>query len=464
MKRWWSLFLEAVRGSDRDYTIGPVGPALVMLSVPMVLEMAMESLFAVVDVFFVSQLGADAVATVGLTESMLTIVYAVAMGLGIGATAMVARRIGEKDAEGAAQAAVQAIALGAGRRAGDRRVSARFNAARLLRADGRDAAMIESSLGYTQVMLGGNATVMLLFLINAIFRGAGDAAIAMRVLWLANAINLVLDPCLIFGLGPFPELGVTGAAVATTIGRGTAVLMQLWLLASRPQPHPHQRAASEAGAGGDVERVPAVRVGLPADPDRHVELDRAGARDLDVRQRGARRLHDRDPHGHLRAAAVVGPGQRGGDDGGAGAGRGEARAGGAGGVDGRRSTTRCSSARSASCSCCSRRRSSAIYTSDPEVAAHAVDCLRIVSVGFVFYRLRHGADAVVQRRRRHLDADVDQPRLLLAAGRSRWRGCWRSISGWGRAGVFIAITVAFSTLAVVSGVIFRKGRWKMRRV
>jgi putative MATE family efflux protein len=231
MKRWWSLFLEAVRGSERDYTVGAVGPALVMLSVPMVLEMAMESLFAVVDVFYVSRVSADAVATVGITESMLTIVYTVAMGLGIGAMAVVARRIGEKDDEGAAQAAAQSIALGVIVAAAIG-VVATLNAEWLMRMMGATPSMIESSLGYTQVMFAGNATVTLLFLINAIFRGAGDPAIAMRMLWLGNAINIVVCPFLIFGIGPFPELGVTGAAIGTNIGRGTAVLMQLWMLGS----------------------------------------------------------------------------------------------------------------------------------------------------------------------------------------------------------------------------------------
>ena len=231
MKRWWSLLLEAIRGSDRDYTVGPVGPALVMLSVPMVLEMAMESLFAVVDVFFVSQVSADAVATVGITETMLSIVYTVALGLGIGAMAVVSRRIGEKDEDGAAQAAAQAIALGiivavvVG-------VLGFLNAERLLRVMGATEPMIASSLGYTQVMFLGNATVTLLFLNNAIFRGAGDPAIAMRMLWFGNAINIVMDPVLIFGLGPFPEMGVTGAAIATNLGRGAAVALQLWMFSS----------------------------------------------------------------------------------------------------------------------------------------------------------------------------------------------------------------------------------------
>ena len=169
MKRWWRLLLEAVRGSDRDYTVGPVGPALVMLSVPMVLEMVMESLFAVVDVFYVSRVSADAVATVGVTESMLTIVYTVALGLGIGAMAVVSRRIGEKNDDGAAQAAAQAIALGVivALSVG---VFGFFNAERLLRMMGATPSMIESSLGYTQVMFLGNASVTLLFLNNAVLR------------------------------------------------------------------------------------------------------------------------------------------------------------------------------------------------------------------------------------------------------------------------------------------------------
>src|ERR687898_2598214 len=249
MKRYWSLFLEAVRGSDRDYTVGPVGPSLVMLSVPMVLEMAMESLFAVVDVFFVSRVGADAVATVGVTESMLTIVYTVALGLGIGATAVVARRIGEKDEEGAARAAAQSIALGI-MVSGAVGVVAAVYAEPLMRAMGATPSMIATSLGYTQVMFAGNATVTLLFLINAIFRGAGDPAIAMRMLWISNGINIVLDPLLIFGFGPVPAMGVTGAAIATNIGRGTAVVTQMWMVwAGRSRVHLRRR---------HVELVPAV--------------------------------------------------------------------------------------------------------------------------------------------------------------------------------------------------------------
>ncbi|HEY3940376.1 MAG TPA: MATE family efflux transporter [Bryobacteraceae bacterium] len=224
------MLKEALFGTHQDFTEGDLNRAIVLLAIPMILEMAMESLFGIVDVFFVSRLGADAVATVGLTESLLTLVFGVAIGLSMATTAFVARRIGEKDPEGAANSSVQAILLGllisiaVG-------VIGITKAPSLLHLMGGSPA-VEANARYTQVLLGGSAAIFLLFLINAIFRGAGDAALAMRTLWLANAINIVLDPCLINGWGPFPRLGVLGAAVATTTGRSIGVLFQLWQLRS----------------------------------------------------------------------------------------------------------------------------------------------------------------------------------------------------------------------------------------
>lgn len=225
----WSSLVEAVRGSHQDYTKVGLNQAILLLAVPMVLEMVLESLFAVVDVAWVGRLGADAVATVGLTESMLSLVFAVGMGLSLSTTAMVARRIGEKDPEAAAVAGVQAIVLGL-------LVSLTIGvpcflfAPNLLRLMGASPAIIAVGSGYTKICLGGSCAVLLLFLNNAIFRGAGDAAIAMRLLWVSNIINLILDPCLIFGLGPFPRLGVTGAALATFTGRSIGVGYQFYRL------------------------------------------------------------------------------------------------------------------------------------------------------------------------------------------------------------------------------------------
>ena len=212
---WWEIVRDALRGRHIDYTTAPINRAVVMLAIPMVMEMIMESVFAVVDVFWVAHLGANAVATVGLTESMLTIVYTVAMGTGIGAMALVARRVGEKNEEEASRTAVQAILLSAilavivG-------VIGGSQASTLLRLMGATPEVVNTGWKFTAVMLGANFTVFLLFVINAVFRGAGDAAIAMRVLWMGNFLNIALGPCFIFGLGPFPQLGVTGAAVAPT--------------------------------------------------------------------------------------------------------------------------------------------------------------------------------------------------------------------------------------------------------
>jgi len=229
LKSFFKDINEAVSGTEQDYTEGKLSRAILLLSIPSVLEMVMESVFVIVDIYFVSKLGANAVATVGITESMVTIIYAIAIGLGTATTSMVSRRIGEKNPDAASLTAFQAIVTGVvvsiiiG-------LPGALYSRRLLGLMGASKPIIDSMSGYTRIMLGGNIVIMMLFIINAIFRSAGDAAVAMKVLWIGNIINIILDPCLIFGLGPFPHMGVTGAAIATNIGRGTAVIVQFYLL------------------------------------------------------------------------------------------------------------------------------------------------------------------------------------------------------------------------------------------
>lgn len=221
-----ALLRESLDGATRDYTAMPVSRAATLLAVPMVLEMAMESLFVIVDLYFVAGLGADAVAVVGLTEAVLTVVYALGLGLGMGATALVARRVGEGDAAAARGVAAQTLWVGAFVAAALCALGAHL-AVPILEAMGASPALVAAGGGYARVMLAGSGTIACLFLFNGAWRGAGDAALAMRVMWLANGLNILLVPCLIHGVGPFPKLGVTGAAVATTCGRACGVLWQL---------------------------------------------------------------------------------------------------------------------------------------------------------------------------------------------------------------------------------------------
>ncbi|KJD34275.1 multidrug transporter MatE [Tamlana nanhaiensis] len=229
IKKLFNYFKIAVTGKEQEFTSGSIRKAVFMLSIPMILEMLMESIFALVDIMFVSKVSVNAVATIGLTESVITLVYALAIGLSMAATAIVARRVGEKDLKSASNAAVQVIFLGVF-------ISILVSVIgilypkEILALMGGEPDLIAEGYGYTRVLLGGNVTIMLLFLINAIFRGAGDASVAMWTLILSNGLNIILDPMFIFGFGPIPALGVEGAAIATTIGRGTAVVFQLIIL------------------------------------------------------------------------------------------------------------------------------------------------------------------------------------------------------------------------------------------
>jgi putative MATE family efflux protein len=456
----WSAVRESLAGSHRDYTEGPIGRAIVLLAIPMVLELALESVFAVVDVFFVSRLGADAVATVGLTESMLTIIYAVAIGLSVGAMATVARRIGEKDRDGAARAAVQAVALGVlvAVPAGLCGVAL---APRLLRLMGAAPGVLANS-SYTSIMLGMNGVILLLFLINAVFRGAGDAAIAMRVLWLANAVNICLDPCFIFGLGPFPRLGVTGAAVATTTGRSIGVLLQLYWL--------------WRGKG----RVVIARVHLRLDPRVMLNMIRlSGSAVLQsligttsyvgvvriVAAFGSDALAGYTigirmimfallPSWGLSNAAATLVGQN------LGAGKPD--------------RAEASVWRTALFNMFFLGGVSlgfltfapvlvSAFTDNPGVIPYAVSCLRIVSAGFVFY-----AYGMVLTASFNGAGDTLTPTLINLL-------CFwlfeiplayvlAHVLGFGPQGVFWALALAFSLLAVISAAIFRLGRWKLKRI
>lgn len=232
LSRFAELIRQSLREESYDYTSGSIKAAVVLLAIPMMLEMCLESVFAVVDIYFVNKLGSHAVSAVGLTEAVISLVYSVAIGISAAATAMVARRVGEKDPAGAARAAAQSLIL-SGVAIVALSIPGYIYAADILRIMGADEAAIEIGVGYTRLMMGGSAVIVLLFLINGIFRGAGNASIAMKSLWIANGLNIILDPLLINGYGPFPELGVTGAAIASVAGRGVGVGYQLWALFGR---------------------------------------------------------------------------------------------------------------------------------------------------------------------------------------------------------------------------------------
>ncbi|GAC1338891.1 MAG: MATE family efflux transporter [Myxococcales bacterium] len=457
----WSSLKEALRGSKQDFTEGPLGRAILMLAVPMVVEMAMESVFAVADVFFVARLGADAVATVGITESMMTLLYAVAMGLSIGAMATVARRIGEKSPDRAAAAAVQAIGLGI-LVALPLGALGYFLAPRLLQLMGGSPWVIEEGVRYTRMMFAGNATILLLFLVNAIFRGSGDAAISMRVLWLANSINIALGPCLIFGLGPFPRLGVLGAAVATNIGRGTGVLYQLYRLtrgdaritveARHLRLEPATLLAMLRLSGNAVVQT---LIGMSS----WVGLVRILASFGSAAVAGytiAIRLvmFALLPSWGMSNAGATLVGQS------LGAGK-PARAERAVWRAGTYNAVFLGVVGAAFIACAVPLV--ALFTQEPLVAGTAVRALRIVSAGFLFY-----AYGMVITAAFNGAGDTFTPTLLnlgvfwVFELPLAW-ALARPLS-LGPTGVFIAVAVAFTLLALLSALLFRRGAWRTRKV
>ena len=449
--------VEALRGAHgRDFTEGPIGRAIFILAVPMVLEQVMESVFAVVDVFVVAHLGADAVATVGLTESFMTMLYALAFGISIGAGAMVSRRIGEKDREGAAHTAAQVLLLGLGLSLLVGLIGAIY-APHLLGIMGASPGVLANAR-FTQILLGCNASVVMLFLLNAVLRSTGDAAIAMRVLWLANGINIILAPSLVLGLGPFPKLGIAGAAIGTTIGRGTGALFALWTL-TRPGSRiqlERRHFAVDPTLIGRVIRLSGsatfqVFIGMASWIGLTRILATFGSNALAGYTIGIRIvIFALLPTFGLANAAATMVGQA------LGAGKPE-----------RAEESVWKAARYAAVFLglvgilfvLTARPIIAIFTQDRAVAAYAVAALRTISYGFVFY-----AYGMVVTQSFNGAGDTRTPTWLnlfvfwLLEIPLAW--VLSSVVGMGPSGAFWAMTVAFSVLAVASSVLFRRGRWK----
>ncbi|MDB4885081.1 MAG: efflux family protein [Gemmatimonadetes bacterium] len=457
----WQAIVEALRGAHgRDFTEGPIGRAIFILAVPMVLEQVMESVFAVVDVFVVAHLGADAVATVGLTESFMTMLYAMAIGVSIGAGAMISRRIGEKDAEGAAHTAAQVLLFGLAASLLLGAIGA-LAATHLLAMMGASAG-VQANVSFTRIMLGCSASVVMLFLVNAVLRSSGDAAIAMRVLWLANGINIILAPALVLGLGPFPKLGIAGAAIGTTIGRGVGTLFALSKLirpGSRIQLKRHHFALD----AGLIRRV----VGLSGSATFQVFIGMAswigltrilasfGSNALAGYTIGIRIvIFALLPTFGLANAAATMVGQA------LGARKPE-----------RAEQSVWKAARYASVFLgavgvvfvLAARPIISVFTQEAAVAAYAVSALRTISYGFVFY-----AYGMVVTQSFNGAGDTRTPTWLnlFVFWMLEIPLAWvlATVFGMGPQGAFWAMTISFSVLAVASATLFRRGTWKSRMV
>ena len=457
----WSTLRMALAGRELDYTSGPIGRAVLLLAVPMVLEMVMESVFVVCDVFFVSRLGVTAVAAVGLTEAVVTLVYAVAVGVSMATTAMVARRIGEGDPHAGAVAAVQAIILGLILSAVIGLAGA-LNGARLLRMMGGSPELVAGGTGYMTVLLGGSASIVLLFLINAVFRGAGDPSLAMRTLWLANGVNLVLDPCLIFGLGPFPELGLTGAAIATTIGRSTGVVYQLWTM-TRGKGRVRLTRSVLRVVPAVIRRLARVSVGgvgqFLISTSSWVLLVRIISGFGDAALAGytiAVRIimFTILPAWGIANAAATLMGQN------LGAGKPD-RAASAVWRTGLYNTGFLVSV--ALVFILAPEFLIRLFNSDPEVVGYGVDCLRLISYGYGFYAF---GMVIVQAFNGAGDTTTPTVINFFCYWLFQLPLAWMLAHpvGLEAKGVFLAITIAESVLTVVGVLVFRRGKWRTREI
>jgi putative MATE family efflux protein len=457
----WSTVREAVRGTRQDLTAIPIRRAVVLLAVPTILEMSMESILTIVDIFFVSRLGSSAVATVGLTESMLSPTYALAMGLSAAASAVISRRAGEKNWDAAAVAAVQVIVLAVALAAAFGAAGA-ATASPLLRLMGADADVVATGAAYTAVMLGGSVTIFLLFVINAVFRSVGDAAVAMRALWLANIVNIVLVPCFIFGLGPCPRMGVVGAAVATTVGRALGVAYQLGVLA-RKRGHlaiARRHLAVQLRLVGQL-----VKLAAPATGQVLIETASWLALVRILSTYGSAALAGYTiamrivifsllPSWGLAQAASALVGQNLGA-------RQPLRA--------RRSVWTIASYNAALLApvgaLCTIAPAVlvAFFSADAAVGAYAAQCLRTVAVGFVVFSF-----GMVAVQAFNGAGDTTTPMVVNLA--SFWLfkiPCalvLAKLAGLGPRGVFLAITAAYTVQSVVAGTLFHRGRWETRKV
>ena len=459
MKSVLALLVEALRGSERNLTSGPLAPTVLVLAVPMAFEMVGESIFAVVDAFFISRLGPPALASAGLTETAVSLVYALAIGFSFAVTAVVSRRCGEKDRRGAARAGVQAIGLGLVVSVGLGALGVVF-APDILRLMGAEAETVEVGTLHARVMYAGMATIILLFLNNAILRGAGDAQAAMRALWLANGINIVLDPCLIFGLGPFPELGLAGAAVATTIGRGVGVLYQFRVLArgSRLRIR-RQDIVRDWGVLANLGRVSVGGIGqMLADMLPWLLLIRIIAGFGTIAVAGwviAIRvaLFVILPCWGLSNAASTLVGQN------LGAGKPE-RAERAVWITA--GWNMLFMAAVTGLFVAFAPWFAGLFTSDPAVSTIAATALRVVSYGYVFYAL-----GMVIRQAFNGAGDTRTPTWidLICFWAFEIPAAWLlSQTALGVEGVFWAVAIAYSLSAVVSMLWFRRGKWKLQQV